>query len=76
MGGEGKQSEPLQARKVCELWQGSGGAAPGRDFFNLLMKMQFNTSFGLFLPKNIIETSICMYSNQCFVFMKSVLHIN
>ena len=44
-----------------------------RIFFqNLLMKMQFYTSFSLFLPKNVIEASICMYSvffswKVCFI---------
>ena len=43
-GVEGEQSEPLGPR--------------GSHMENLLMKLQFYTSFSFLLPKNVIEASI------------------
>ena len=77
-GVEGEQSEPLQvpeARKqgaqsaTSELWQGCG--VP-ETFSKLAYE---NAILKLFLPKNIIRASICMYY-QCFAFMESVFQIN
>ena len=67
MGGKGKQSKQLgvtvtgasKQSKPRELQQRSG--CPGRTrklFENLIIKMQFYTSFSLCLPKNLIEPSI------------------